>query len=58
MHYAGILVAPFILVALAAEPDRTTTVQLAAPDLPEDRDLSVYVDPSTAQVRGVHVTAF
>lgn len=45
-------------VVVPAEPDRTTTVQLAAAGVPEGRDLSVYVDPYTAQVRGIHVTAF
>lgn len=45
-------------VIVPGPPDRTTLVQLAAPGVPEDRDLSVHVDPYTAQVRGVEITAF
>lgn len=45
-------------VVVPGEPNRTTVVQLAGPGVPEDHDLSVYVDPYTAQVRGVEITAF
>ncbi|MFI6292620.1 PepSY-associated TM helix domain-containing protein [Nonomuraea sp. NPDC050790] len=44
--------APVTAVRPAAEPGETTRVLLDAPGLPASTQLAVFVDPSTAQVRG------
>ncbi|MEV4894533.1 PepSY-associated TM helix domain-containing protein [Nonomuraea sp. NPDC055795] len=44
--------APITAVRPAAEPGETTRVLLDVPGLPESTQLAVFVDPSTAQVRG------
>ena len=41
-----------VQVQPASTPDGTTRVVLAADGLPENRDLTVFVDPSTGEVRG------
>jgi uncharacterized iron-regulated membrane protein len=46
------------LVAPPDAPDATTKVVLAVPDLTDDRDRTVYVDPYTGQVRGQLTTWF
>ncbi|MFD9943343.1 PepSY-associated TM helix domain-containing protein [Nonomuraea sp. NPDC059023] len=44
--------APITAVRPAAEPGQTTRVLLDVPGLPDSTQLAVFVDPSTAQVRG------
>jgi len=43
-------------VVVPSDPGRTTSVVLSMPDLTDDRELTVYVDPYTAEVRGALVT--
>lgn len=45
-------------VVVAAEPDRATQVVLTVPELTDDRQLTVYVDPYTGDVTGALVTWF
>jgi uncharacterized iron-regulated membrane protein len=47
-----------ITVAPPAEPDATTKVVFAVPDLTDDRSRTVYVDPYTGEVRGQLTTWF
>jgi uncharacterized iron-regulated membrane protein len=47
-----------VTVAPPAAPDATTKVVFAVPDLTDDRNLTVYVDPYTGQVRGQLTTWF
>ncbi len=45
-------------VVVPGDPARTTSVVFDVPGLPPDTQHTVYVDPSTAQVRGAHDTWF
>lgn len=47
-----------VTVIPPAAPDATTKVVFSTPDLTDDRNRTVYVDPYTGQVRGVLTTWF